>query len=198
MAGLMSRASLVVKSKFSKLLDRAEDPGETLDYSYEKQLELLQNVKRGIADVVTAKKRLELQETQLQQSVVKLDSQAREAVAAGDDQGAVLRRRGAGTDRRGRDRDRRADGGHRPGHPAREGQDRADAGARVGDRRADHLWRARGLHLRPDGARPPARRDRVAVAGRQGARADEVRARQGRREEGAAAVIVRVMGDAQY
>ena len=58
MAGLMSRASLVVKSKFSKLLDRAEDPGETLDYSYEKQLELLQNVKRGIADVVTAKKRL--------------------------------------------------------------------------------------------------------------------------------------------
>ena len=83
MAGLMSRASLVVKSKFSKLLDHAEDPGETLDYSYEKQLELLQNVKRGIADVVTAKKRLELQETQLQQSLVKLDAQAREALAAG-------------------------------------------------------------------------------------------------------------------
>src|SRR6478752_5244338 len=83
MAGLMSRASLVVKSKFSKLLDHAEDPGETLDYSYEKQLELLQNVKRGIADVVTAKKRLEIQETQLQQSLVKLDAQAREALAAG-------------------------------------------------------------------------------------------------------------------
>jgi phage shock protein A len=83
MAGLMSRASLVVKSKFSRLLDHAEDPGETLDYSYAKQLELLQNVKRGIADVVTAKKRLELQEAQLQQSVVKLDSQAREALAAG-------------------------------------------------------------------------------------------------------------------
>jgi phage shock protein A len=83
MAGLMSRASLVVKSKFSKLLDRAENPAETLDYSYEQQLVLLQNVKRGIADVVTAKKRLELQETQLQQSVVKLDAQAREAVAAG-------------------------------------------------------------------------------------------------------------------
>ena len=83
MAGLMSRASLVVKSKFSKLLDRAENPAETLDYSYEKQLELLQNVKRGIADVVTAKKRLELQETQLQQSIVKLESQAREALAAG-------------------------------------------------------------------------------------------------------------------
>ena len=83
MAGLMSRASTVVKAKMSKLLDRAEDPAETLDYSYEKQLELLQNVKRGIADVVTAKKRLELQETQLQQSIVKLESQAREALAAG-------------------------------------------------------------------------------------------------------------------
>src|SRR3954464_12996107 len=83
MAGLMSRASLVVNSKFSKLLDHAEDPGETLDYSYERQLELLQNVKRGIADVVTAKKRLEMQEAQLQQSVVKLETQAREAVAAG-------------------------------------------------------------------------------------------------------------------
>src|SRR6184192_1018967 len=83
MAGLMSRASLVVKSKLSKLLDRAENPAETLDYSYEKQLELLQNVKRGIADVTTAKKRLELQTSQLEQSIVKLETQAREALAAG-------------------------------------------------------------------------------------------------------------------
>jgi len=82
MAGLMSRASTVVKAKFSKLLDKAEDPAETLDYSYEKQLELLQNVKRGIADVVTSKKRLQLQQTQLEQSVVKLETQARQAVAA--------------------------------------------------------------------------------------------------------------------
>ena len=81
MAGLMQRASMVIKAKFSKLLDRAEDPAETLDYSYEKQLELLQNVKRGIADVVTSKKRLQLQSTQLEQGIVKLESQAREAVA---------------------------------------------------------------------------------------------------------------------
>src|SRR5438093_5929979 len=83
MAGLMSRAMLVVKSKFSKLLDRAENPTETLDYSYEKQLELLQNVKRGVADVVTAKKRLEMQTQQLEQSVVKLETQARQALGAG-------------------------------------------------------------------------------------------------------------------
>jgi phage shock protein A len=83
MPGLMSRASTVVKAKFSKLLDRAEDPGETLDYSYEQQLQLLQNVKRGVADVVTAKKRLQLQTSQLEQSVVKLETQARQALAAG-------------------------------------------------------------------------------------------------------------------
>jgi phage shock protein A len=83
MAGLMQRASMVAKAKISKLLDRAEKPEETLDYSYERQLELLQNVKRGVADVVTSKKRLELQQKQLEQSIVKLESQARDAVGAG-------------------------------------------------------------------------------------------------------------------
>jgi phage shock protein A len=82
MAGLMSRASTIVKAKVSAMLNRAENPNETLDYSYEKQLESLQNVKRGIADVVTAKKRLQLQTAQLEQNVVKLESQAREALAA--------------------------------------------------------------------------------------------------------------------
>src|SRR5437879_362290 len=82
MAGLMSRAALVIKAKFSKLLDKAENPTETLDYSYEKQLELLQNVKRGVADVVTAKKRLQMQTDQLEKSVVTLESQARQALAA--------------------------------------------------------------------------------------------------------------------
>src|SRR5258708_16348731 len=75
--------STVVKAKVSKMLDRAEDPGETLDYSYQKQVEQLQNVKKGIADVVTAKKRLQMQESSLQQSVVKLDTQARQAVSSG-------------------------------------------------------------------------------------------------------------------
>src|SRR6266704_1585632 len=83
MAGLMSRAALVIKAKFSKLLDRAENPTETLDYSYEKQLELLQNVKRGLADVVTAKKRLQMQSDSLerksavQQQLQGLDAQVK-------------------------------------------------------------------------------------------------------------------------
>ncbi len=83
MAGLGGRMSTVVKAKVSKLLDRAEDPAETLDYSYQKQVEQLQNVKKGIADVVTAKKRLQMQEASLQQSVVKLDTQARQALSSG-------------------------------------------------------------------------------------------------------------------
>jgi phage shock protein A len=80
MPGLMSRLSLIFKAKFSKALDRAENPSETLDYSYEQQLQQLQNVKRGIADVTTAKKRLELQYTSMQQQVDKLDGQARQAL----------------------------------------------------------------------------------------------------------------------
>jgi phage shock protein A len=82
MAGLMSRTALVIKAKYSKLLNRAENPTETLDYSYEQMLEQLQNVKRGVADVVTSKKRLELQQQKLEQNVVKLETQARQAVGA--------------------------------------------------------------------------------------------------------------------
>ena len=82
MPGLMGRLTLIFKAKFSKALDRAENPNETLDYSYEEQLRQLQNVKRGIADVTTAKKRLELQYTGMQQQVEKLDGQARDAVKA--------------------------------------------------------------------------------------------------------------------
>ena len=81
--GLMKRFFLIVKAKVSKLLDRAEDPNETLDYSYEKQLELLQQVRRGVADVATSKKRVELQSEKLEASVAKLDGQARQAIQAG-------------------------------------------------------------------------------------------------------------------
>ncbi|MBI4300089.1 MAG: PspA/IM30 family protein [Chloroflexi bacterium] len=83
--GLLSRTTTVVKAKISKLLDRAEDPREILDYSYEKQLELLRNVKRGIIEVTTAKRRLEMQEQQIEQNMAKADDQARRAVAAGRD-----------------------------------------------------------------------------------------------------------------
>jgi phage shock protein A len=75
--------SLIFRAKANKVLDRAEDPRETLDYSYEKQLELLQKVRRGVAEVATSRKRLELQAQQLQQQADKLDAQARSALSAG-------------------------------------------------------------------------------------------------------------------
>ena len=85
MPGLGGRMSTVIKAKISKMLDRAEDPGETLDYGYQKQVEMLQNVKKCIADVVTAKKRLQMQSGKLEQQVVKLDTQARQALAQGNE-----------------------------------------------------------------------------------------------------------------
>jgi phage shock protein A len=81
--GVMKRVSLIFKSKANKALDRYEDPRETLDYSYQQQLELLQKVRRGVADVATSRKRVELQINQLQLSSNKLDKQARDALAAG-------------------------------------------------------------------------------------------------------------------
>jgi phage shock protein A len=83
MPGLKGRFSTVVKSKISKQLDRAENPAETLDYAYQRQMEDLQNVKKGIADLLTAKKGLEHQKQQLQEQADTLTSQAREAMSAG-------------------------------------------------------------------------------------------------------------------
>ncbi len=85
MPGLTGRIVTYIKAKISKLLDRTEDPAETLDYAYERQLEDLQNVKKGIADVVTSKKRLQLQEAELGAQSDKLDAQARAAITAGRD-----------------------------------------------------------------------------------------------------------------
>jgi len=46
---LMRRLVMLFRAKANKVLDRTEDPREMLDYSYERQLELLQQVCRGIA-----------------------------------------------------------------------------------------------------------------------------------------------------
>jgi phage shock protein A len=88
--GLFARMETVIKSKMNKVLNKMEDPRETLDYSYEKQLELLQNVKRGVAEVTTSKKRLQLQRAKLTQNVDKLDGQAKDAISANRDDLARL------------------------------------------------------------------------------------------------------------
>src|SRR5438270_1815057 len=77
---MFGRMNTILQSKMNKVLDKAEDPNETLDYSYEKQLQLLQNVKRGLADLVTAKRRLQLQHDKIQQDMDHLDAQAKQAL----------------------------------------------------------------------------------------------------------------------
>ena len=79
--GVFSRFTNYIKTVMSSFLDRAEDPGQTLDYSYQKQNEQLQNLRRSIADVVTSEKRLELQEAQVNAQIEKLDGQARQALS---------------------------------------------------------------------------------------------------------------------
>jgi len=81
--GLLSRTTTLIKVKVNKLLGAAEDPREMLDYSYEKQLQMLQDVRRGIVDVTTSKRRLELQKAKMQESSTKLGDQAKQAMSAG-------------------------------------------------------------------------------------------------------------------
>jgi phage shock protein A len=97
MPGLIDRTTLIAKAKYSKLLDRTENPEETLDYSYEQQLQQLQNVKRGIADLATAKQRLQMQAASMQEQIGKLDGQARQAMQANREDLAreALQRKGA-------------------------------------------------------------------------------------------------------
>lgn len=95
--GLWQRFTLIFKSKANKALNKAEDPREVLDYSYEKQLELLQKVRRGVADVATSRKRIELQLQGLSKQEVKLEEQARAALAANREdlaREALIRRSG--------------------------------------------------------------------------------------------------------
>jgi phage shock protein A len=83
MSGIFQRISLIFRAKTDKALDKLEDPRQTLDYSYQRQLELLQKVRRGVADVATSRKRVELQATQLNTQADKLTQQAQKALEVG-------------------------------------------------------------------------------------------------------------------
>src|ERR1700721_3149455 len=78
---VMKRLSGIVEEKANKGLDKAENPADMLDLTYEKQAENLQKVRRALADVATAKKRLELQAAELQAQATKLQDQAKQALA---------------------------------------------------------------------------------------------------------------------
>src|SRR3990172_2802607 len=204
MAGLLSRMMTILKAKFSKALDHAEDPGETLDYSYEKQLELLQNVKRGVADVATAKQRLRLQTAQLEQNLVKLETQARQALGQGrEDLARLALERKSGVQQLLRSLDGQLQGletqqeqlvanertlaakieSFRTQNETIKTQySAAEASGRDG--RARPVRHARGSHLDRHAARPRARAALLADAGRRGAGEAEDRTQLRRAQEG--------------
>ena len=80
--GLFSRLMTFLRIKTNAALDKAEDPGQVMDYSYQKQQEQLQQLRRSIADVVTSEKRLEMQQKQVEDKVTKLNFQAQQALQA--------------------------------------------------------------------------------------------------------------------
>jgi phage shock protein A len=80
---MFKRFMLSLKAKFSRLLDRAEDPAEILDYGYERQLEQLHAMRRDVADLVTAKKRVAHLRDRRQNQFLKLQSSARRALELG-------------------------------------------------------------------------------------------------------------------
>ncbi|HET6730277.1 MAG TPA: PspA/IM30 family protein [Nitrososphaeraceae archaeon] len=78
--GLLNRISTVIKQKTNDLIDKYEDPRQALDYSYVKQRELVNRLRRDMAEVVTSKKRLEMQKARLWDNIRTLDEQARRAL----------------------------------------------------------------------------------------------------------------------
>ncbi len=81
--GQISRLMIIIKSKFSSVLDKAEDPRDLVEYAYTQQQELLRNTKRGLIEVATARTRLEHQARKLRTDVPRLDEQARKSLTIG-------------------------------------------------------------------------------------------------------------------
>lgn len=78
--GLIERFSTIFKSKANSIADKMENPNETLEYSFEKQRELINKLRRDIAQVITAKKQLEMQKAKIAASMTSLEQQARRAI----------------------------------------------------------------------------------------------------------------------
>src|ERR1700728_4290827 len=80
---LFQRSHDIVAAKADKALDAAEKPDEMLDYSYNQMLEQITRIRRALVDIAASRKRIELQETQLQHSIDHLNDQARSALGQG-------------------------------------------------------------------------------------------------------------------
>jgi phage shock protein A len=82
---LFQRAHDIVSAKANKALDAAENPNEMLDYSYEQMLDHITKVRQALVDIAASRKRIELQEQQLNHSADHLQDQAKAALSQGRD-----------------------------------------------------------------------------------------------------------------
>src|ERR1700730_2046548 len=83
--GLFSRLATLFRIRANAALDKAEDPGQVMDYSYNEQMRQLQQLRHSIADVVTQEKRLEMQQTELKNKINRLEEGARQALQANNE-----------------------------------------------------------------------------------------------------------------
>src|SRR5579864_2103376 len=83
--GIFSRIATLFRIRANAALDKAEDPGQVMDYSYNEQVKQLQQLRRSIADVVTQEKRLEMQQTELKNKINRLEEGARQALQANNE-----------------------------------------------------------------------------------------------------------------
>jgi phage shock protein A len=79
---VFGRVADILQAKTGKLLDRLENPNETLDLSYEKMIAGLQETKLHLADVVAQQKSLERQIAAVNDEATKAESDARLALQA--------------------------------------------------------------------------------------------------------------------
>jgi len=80
--GILNRVSIMFRAKVMGVVDRAEDPRETLAYACERQGELLADVRRSLIEVTASKHQLAAHIQRLEHRLPQLDDQAARAVAA--------------------------------------------------------------------------------------------------------------------
>ena len=77
---ILGRVADLLQAKTHALLNKLEDPNETLDLSYEKMISGLQETKQHLAEVVTEQKLLERQMDQAKQEAEQAQDNARLAI----------------------------------------------------------------------------------------------------------------------
>src|SRR6266851_48990 len=81
--GLFDHLKFVASMKTEHALQKAEDPSQVFEYSYTKQLEQLQELRRGLVTIVQNEKHIEMLEAQVEAQANRLVQQAQQAMQQG-------------------------------------------------------------------------------------------------------------------